>query len=110
LGVQIIGAIAQFERALIVERTKTGLAAARARGRVGGNSALRSRDPAVLGRITAAREQTRLAALLPGADAWLSIMRRLRQVTEAVNAALPPGQPPPTSGWSARYGGSCARY
>ncbi|GAA3121604.1 recombinase family protein [Streptomyces echinatus] len=33
---QILGAIAEFERALIVERTQDGLAAARARGRVGG--------------------------------------------------------------------------
>lgn len=32
----IIGAIAEFERELIVERTNDGLAAARARGRVGG--------------------------------------------------------------------------
>jgi DNA invertase Pin-like site-specific DNA recombinase len=32
----ILGAIAQFERALTVERTRDGLAAARARGRVGG--------------------------------------------------------------------------
>ena len=33
---QILGAIAEFERALIVERTRDGLEAARARGRVGG--------------------------------------------------------------------------
>ncbi|WP_420116544.1 recombinase family protein [Micromonospora sp.] len=32
----VIGAVAEFEHALIVERTKDGLAAARARGRVGG--------------------------------------------------------------------------
>ncbi|CAK3384730.1 Serine recombinase PinE [Vibrio crassostreae] len=32
----VIGAIAQFERRLISDRTKTGLAAARARGRKGG--------------------------------------------------------------------------
>jgi DNA invertase Pin-like site-specific DNA recombinase len=64
LVLQIMGAIAQFERALIIERTTAGLAAAHAQGRVGGNPALRSRDPAVLGRIAAAREQTRLAALL----------------------------------------------
>jgi DNA invertase Pin-like site-specific DNA recombinase len=100
LVLQIMGAIAQFERALIVERTKAGLAAARAQGRVGGNPALRSRDPAVLSRIAAAREQTRLAALLPGADAWLTTVRRLRpgrswdEVTEAVNTALSPDQPP----------------
>ena len=100
LVLQIMGAIAQFERALIVERTKAGLAAARAQGRVGGNPALRSRDPAVLGRIAAARAQTRLATLLPGADAWLVIVRRLRparswdEVTAGVNAALPSGTPP----------------
>jgi DNA invertase Pin-like site-specific DNA recombinase len=63
LVLQIMGAIAQFERALIVERSKAGLAAARAQGRVGDNTALRSRDPAVLGRIVGAREQTRHAVV-----------------------------------------------
>ncbi len=33
---QIIGAIAEFEHALMSERTRDGLAAARARGRTGG--------------------------------------------------------------------------
>ena len=33
---QIFGALAEFERNVIIERTKAGLAAARARGRVGG--------------------------------------------------------------------------
>ena len=32
----IFGALAEFERELIIERTKAGLQAARARGRVGG--------------------------------------------------------------------------
>ena len=32
----VFGAIAQFERELITERTRTGLAAAKAQGRVGG--------------------------------------------------------------------------
>lgn len=42
---QILGAIAEFERALLVERTHDGLAAARARGRVGGRKkALRPRQ------------------------------------------------------------------
>lgn len=36
LVLHIFGAIAEFERALIVERTLAGLAAARARGRIGG--------------------------------------------------------------------------
>ncbi len=33
---QILGAIAEFEHALMAERTRDGLAAARARGRTGG--------------------------------------------------------------------------
>lgn len=36
----IIGAIAEFEHAMMVERTHDGLAAARARGRVGGRKAV----------------------------------------------------------------------
>ena len=36
LILQIFGAFAEFERSLIQERTKAGLAAARARGRKGG--------------------------------------------------------------------------
>ena len=47
----VFGAIAQFERDLIRERTHAGLAAARARGRVGG------RPPALAGkRLQVARE------------------------------------------------------
>lgn len=44
----IFAALAQFERALIVERTKAGLAAARARGKVGGRKPISPRDPRVL--------------------------------------------------------------
>lgn len=39
LAFHVIGSIAQFERQLISERTKAGLAAARARGRRGGRKA-----------------------------------------------------------------------
>lgn len=45
----VFGALAEFERDLIRERTKAGLAAARARGRQGGRpSATAFRDPAKL--------------------------------------------------------------
>jgi DNA invertase Pin-like site-specific DNA recombinase len=40
----IFGALAEFERALIRERTKAGLAAARARGRVGGRPPVMTAD------------------------------------------------------------------
>ncbi|MEP3479738.1 MAG: recombinase family protein [Fuerstiella sp.] len=44
----IFAALAQFERALIVERTNAGLSAARARGRFGGRPKLSPRDPRIL--------------------------------------------------------------
>ncbi|WP_406418471.1 recombinase family protein [Streptomyces sp. NBC_01614] len=44
----ILGAVAEFERALTAERTRDGLAAARARGRVGGRKqALKPRQAAL---------------------------------------------------------------
>src|SRR5580658_2410233 len=47
-SLQVLGAVAQLERALISERTKAGIRAARARGRLGGNPGLRARDPAAI--------------------------------------------------------------
>jgi DNA invertase Pin-like site-specific DNA recombinase len=47
LVLHIFSALAQFERRLIQERTRAGLAAARARGRRGGRRALQSGAPQV---------------------------------------------------------------
>ena len=44
----IFSSLAQFERKLIQERTRAGLAAARARGRAGGRKKLSPNDPRVL--------------------------------------------------------------
>jgi DNA invertase Pin-like site-specific DNA recombinase len=52
---QVLGAAAEFERALIRERTKAGLASARSKGRVGGNPGLRAKDPAALRKVRLAR-------------------------------------------------------
>jgi DNA invertase Pin-like site-specific DNA recombinase len=99
LVLQILGAVAEFERALIRERTLAGLAAARARGRVGGNPRLKAREPAALARLQAARHAARLASTLAGAELWIGHVRRLRpalpwrRVEERVNAALPAGVP-----------------
>lgn len=43
----IFSALAQFERRLVQERTKAGLAAARARGRLGGRKPIDPRNPKV---------------------------------------------------------------
>ncbi len=48
----IFSALAQFERRLIQERTKAGLDAARARGRMGGRKSIKANDP----RVVTARE------------------------------------------------------
>lgn len=44
-SIQVMGAVAEFERALIRERTKAGLRSVRAQGRVGGNPGLWARRP-----------------------------------------------------------------
>lgn len=44
----IFSALAQFERRLIQERTKAGLAVARARGRTGGRKPIQADDPRVM--------------------------------------------------------------
>jgi DNA invertase Pin-like site-specific DNA recombinase len=43
----LFAALAQFERRLIQERTRAGLAAARARGRTGGRTPRRAEEPRV---------------------------------------------------------------
>ncbi len=77
-SLQVLGAVAQLERALIAERTKAGLRAARVRGRVGGNPGLRAGDPAAIRTARAARNRAHLAGILAGLDAWLPTVQRLR--------------------------------
>jgi len=94
---QVLGAAAEFERALIRERTKAGLAAARARGRVGGNPGLKAGDAAAVRKVSAARRAAVLAARVGDAEAWLPVVRRMRpgrpwgEVVRAVNAGMPAG-------------------
>lgn len=80
-ALQVLGAAAELERALIRERTKAGLSAARARGRVGGNPALKRRDPEAIARLSAIRDRHYVADLLAGMDAWLPKVRALRPAT-----------------------------
>jgi DNA invertase Pin-like site-specific DNA recombinase len=44
----MLGAFAEFERALIRERTKAGIKAAVARGKQPGNPKMRARDPTAI--------------------------------------------------------------
>ncbi len=56
-SLQVLGAVAQLERALFSERTKAGIKAARARGKLPGNPGLRARDPAAIAKTAAARNR-----------------------------------------------------
>lgn len=95
---QILGATAEFEKALIRERTVAGLRSARAQGRVGGNPGIRAKDPATLKKISRAREQALFDRLEETAEDWVPEVRRLRpdmpweDVTQMINARLPEGR------------------
>lgn len=92
---QVLGAAAEFERALIRERTAAGLASARSRGRVGGNPGLRARDPAALRQLRLARQGSYTERLSRTAPDWVPHVRRLRpemaweDVLRIINAPLP---------------------
>ena len=91
---QMLGAVAEFERSLIRERVASGLARAARQGRRGGNPALRARDPiealeAVLLRRGVPAES--LAAARGEAEA------EMRAAREAARAAP---WPDPASAWA----------
>jgi Resolvase, N terminal domain len=77
-SLQVLGAVAQLERALIAERTKAGLLAARKRGRVGGNPGLRARDPAASRKVQNSRDKTWLDRVLAQLDTWLPTVQWMR--------------------------------
>ncbi|MEM7060969.1 MAG: recombinase family protein [Pseudomonadota bacterium] len=78
LTLQILGAVAEFERQLIRERTKSGLNSAREQGRRGGNPALASGDRAGLAKLAAARQLSRTNAVLDAAGDIVPVIKRLR--------------------------------
>ena len=56
-SLQVLGAVAQLERALISERTKAGIIAARSKGRLPGNPGIRERRPEALAKMTRCKRQ-----------------------------------------------------
>lgn len=75
---QVLGATAEFELALIREHTKAGLATAHTKGRVGGNPELRAKDPGALRKIRLARQDGYMERLNETAHDWVPHVRRLR--------------------------------
>jgi DNA invertase Pin-like site-specific DNA recombinase len=97
---QVIGAAAELERALIRERTFAGLKSAHARGSVSGNPGLRARDPVALRKLEEARDETRFRKLTETAQEWVPEVRRMRphfswaEVLRVINARLPADRKP----------------
>ena len=92
---QVLGAAAEFERALIRERTRAGLRSAKAEGRIGGNPGLKAGDPVAIRKARAARVESHFQKLNASAAQWLPEVRRLRlglpweDVLRVVNSGLP---------------------
>src|SRR5262249_19642166 len=78
----LFGALAEFERAIIRERTRAGLAAARARGRTGG------RPPA----LTAAAKQVARALLTDPASTMEEVAKRLQVAAATLYRHFPGGR------------------
>ena len=77
-SLQVLGAVAQLKRALIAERTKAGLSAARKGGRVGRNPGCEPGDPDAIRKLRASRSAGHLAGVPAGLDAWLPMVHRMR--------------------------------
>lgn len=77
-SLQVLGAVAQLERALISERNKAGIKAAKAKGRLPGNPGIRERRPEVLVKMTAAQKAAYGARIQATASQWLPTVKRMR--------------------------------
>src|ERR1700758_1355416 len=89
-SLQVLGAVAQLERALIAQRTKAGLESARARGRVGGNPGLRAGDPDAIRKVRASRDAAHLDSVLAQLDTWLPTVQRMRPALGRCRAGAEP--------------------
>lgn len=78
LMMQILGAFAEFERHLIRERTKAGLAIAKSKGKVAGNPRMRANDPTAIASMRASQADTYLQRSREASVEWIDLVRRMR--------------------------------
>lgn len=77
-SLQVLGAVAQLERALISERTKAGINAAKSKGKLPGNPGIRERRPEMLAKMTAAQKAAYGERIQIDVNKWLPTVRRMR--------------------------------
>ncbi len=105
-ALQVLGAVAELERALIQERTKDGLRAAKRRGRVGGNPKLRAGDRDAIKQIVDAKARAYFERVNRTAEHWLPIVKEMRpdhrwqDVVRVLNAKRERSNGPPLPLWS----------
>lgn len=83
----VLGAVAQWERQMIVERTNQGLAAARAKGRVGGRRRIMTKDKQELAckLFDEGNNKTEVARML--GVGWTSVHRAIEERADAEDRA-----------------------
>ena len=92
---QILGAVAELERALIRERTLAGLETARAAGRRGGNPKLKARDPEALRELSRSRDDMFFDRINDVGEEWVPVVQRMRPsaswgaVADVINRQAP---------------------
>ena len=77
-SMHILGAAAELERALLIERTKAGVAAAARAGRLPGNPGLRARDSRVTQQLAAYRQVRHLERIHQTLAPWLPQIKAQR--------------------------------
>jgi DNA invertase Pin-like site-specific DNA recombinase len=77
-SLQVLGAVAQLEWALIADRSKAGLASARIRGRVGGNPGVRAGNPAAIAKIVKSMDETYVNRLIDSMETFMRTVRKMR--------------------------------
>ena len=77
-SLQVLGAVAPLERALISERTKAGIKAARARGKLPGNPGLRAKNPGAIAKTARARQKVFTNEVIASMGRWLPTVRLMR--------------------------------
>ena len=77
-SMHILGAAAEFERALLIERTKAGVTAAARAGRLPGNPGLRARNPATTQQLAAYRRTRHLERVHQVLSPWLPRIKAQR--------------------------------
>ncbi len=99
LTLQILGAVAEFERELIRERTRDGLARARAARKIG--KGLRTHSPETKQRVSISRRRGHFEKLEASAHLWLPTVERLRPNAGWETCARALAKAHPSGEWTA---------